>query len=85
MVDLTAKPFHLDEEGVRWVRDTIAGMTEEEKIGQLFVNMGSSRDEAYLADMVNRYHIGAVRYQPGPAAEIGSRTGSSSTTRKSPC
>ena len=70
MVDLTAKPFHLDEEGVRWVRDTIAGMTEEEKIGQLFVNMGSSRDEAYLADMVNRYHIGAVRYQPGPAAEI---------------
>ena len=70
MVDLTAKPFHLDEEGVRWVRDTIAGMTDEEKIGQLFVNMGSSRDEAYLADMVNRYHIGAVRYQPGPAAEI---------------
>jgi len=70
MVDLTAKPFNLDDDGVRWVRDTIAGMTDEEKIGQLFVNMGSSRTKEYLTDMVNRYHIGAVRYQPGPAAEI---------------
>jgi beta-N-acetylhexosaminidase len=70
MVDLTAVPFGLDEAGVAWVRDTIAGMTDEEKIGQLFVNMGSSRDEAYLTEMVSRYHIAAVRYQPGPAAEI---------------
>ena len=70
MVDLTAKPYHLDAEGVAWVTNTLAGMTDEEKIGQLFVNMGSSRDEAYLTEMVQRYHIAAVRYQPGPAAEI---------------
>lgn len=70
MVDLTAAPFNLDEEGVAWVRDTIAAMSDEEKIGQLFVNMGSSRSEEYLTDMVNRYHIAAVRYQPGPAEEI---------------
>jgi beta-N-acetylhexosaminidase len=70
MVDLTAKPFHLAEDDVAWVRDTIAGMSDEEKIGQLFVNMGSSRDADYLTDMVSRYHIAAVRYQPGPAAEI---------------
>ena len=70
MVDLTVQPFNLDAEGVAWVRDTIAGMTLEEKIGQLFVNMGSSRDEAYLKDMVDQYHIAAVRYQPGPASDI---------------
>ena len=70
MVDLTAKPFDLDADGVRWVTDTLAAMTDEEKVGQLFVNMGSSRDEEYLTDMVQRYHIAAVRYQPGPAAEI---------------
>jgi len=70
MVDLTATPYNLDAEGVRWVNETLAGMTDEEKVGQLFVNMGSSRDEAYLTDMVQRYHIAAVRYQPGPAAEI---------------
>lgn len=70
MVDLKATPFNLDDEGVQWVTDTLAGMTDEEKVGQLFVNMGSSREEEYLTEMVDKYHIAAVRYQPGPAAEI---------------
>jgi beta-N-acetylhexosaminidase len=70
MVDLHAKPFHLDDEGIAWVESTIASMSLEEKIQQLFVNMGSSRDEAYLKDVVTRYRFGAVRYNPGPSAEI---------------
>ena len=70
MVDLTAQPFNLDEEGVAWVHETLAGMTDEEKVGQLFVNMGSSRTEEYLTEMVEKYHIAAVRYQPGTAAEV---------------
>ena len=39
-VDLTTKPYNLDAEGIKWVKDTIAGMSVEEKIGQLFINMG---------------------------------------------
>ena len=69
-VDLKAKPFNLSDEDIKWVTDTITGMTIEEKIGQLFVNMGSSRTEEYLTDMVNNYHIGAVRYNPGTAEEV---------------
>ena len=42
-VDLTTKPYNLDAEGIKWVKDTIAGMSVEEKIGQLFINMGSER------------------------------------------
>lgn len=70
MVNLQAKPYNLDEAGVKWVQDTIKNMTIEEKIGQLFVNMGSSRDKKYLTDMLDNYHIGAVRYNPGKAEEI---------------
>lgn len=70
MVDLKAQPFNLDDEGVAWVEQTIAGMTDEEKIGQLFVNMGSERTEEYLGDVVDTYHIGAVRYVPGKADEV---------------
>jgi beta-N-acetylhexosaminidase len=70
VVDLKAKPYFLDDEGVKWVEETIAVMTLEEKIGQLFINMGASRDEAYLKDVLNRYHIGGVRYNPGPAAAV---------------
>lgn len=69
-VDLKAKPYFLDEEAVKWVEDTISGMTVEEKIGQLFVNMGSSREESYLKDVVTKYKFGAVRYNPGTAKEV---------------
>ena len=63
MVDMKAKPFYLSEEDCKWVEETIAGMTTEEKIGQLFFNMGSSRDEEYLKMTVDKYR----RYplQPG--------------------
>ena len=43
-IDLKAKPFYLSDEDIKWVEETIANMTIEEKIGQLFVNMGASRD-----------------------------------------
>ena len=70
MVDLKAKPYDLDDEGIRWVEDTIASMTLEEKIGQLFVNMGASRTEEYLTQVLRDYKFGAVRYNPGKAAEV---------------
>ncbi len=48
-VDLRKQPYNLDDEGVKWVEETIKSMTlEEKKIGQLFINMGASRDEEYL-------------------------------------
>lgn len=70
MVDMKAKPFYLDDEDCRWVEETIAGMTIEEKIGQLFFNMGSSRDEDYLKMTVNKYHIGGIRYNPATSKEV---------------
>ena len=45
MVNLREKPYYLNEEQIQWVEDTIAGMTTEEKIGQLFVNMVANAEE----------------------------------------
>src|SRR5690606_4936070 len=70
MVDLRAVPYELDEEGVEWVESTLAAMSLDERIGQLFVNMGASRDEDYLKDAVDRYKFAGVRYNPGTAAEV---------------
>lgn len=70
MVNLKAKPYNLNDEDINWVKDTIKSMTLEEKIGQLFVNMGESRDEEYLKSVVNNYHIGGVRYNPASAEEV---------------
>ncbi|MBC5996726.1 beta-hexosaminidase [Romboutsia ilealis] len=70
MVNLRIQPYNLDDEGVKWVQDTIANMTIEEKIGQLFINMGASRDEEYLKGVLDNYHIAGVRYNPGTAEEV---------------
>lgn len=69
-VNLREKPYFLEDEDIKWVEDTIAGMTTEEKIGQLFVNMGSDRSEEYLKDVLEKYKIGAVRYNPGTSKEV---------------
>lgn len=70
MVDLKAKPFYLTDEDIAWVEETIAGMSLEEKIGQMFINLGSSFDEEYLEQVVTKYHVGGVRYNPGTARQV---------------
>ena len=70
LVDLTKKPYNLDAAGIAWVEETIANMTLDEKIGQLFVNMGAERSEEYLTGVLDDYKIAAVRYNKGPASEV---------------
>ena len=65
LVDLTQKPYCLDAQAITWVESTIASMNLDEKIGQLFVNMGSSRTEEYLTQVLKDYKIAAVRYNLG--------------------
>ncbi len=63
MVDLRKKPFYLSEEDIRWVTETVDKMTEEEKAGQLFVHMVGDRSEEGLIRLVEKYHVGGIRYQ----------------------
>ena len=67
MVDLKKKPYNLSDEQIQWVEDTIASMTIDEKIGQLFVNMVTDRSPQALKEVVDTYHPGAIRYQNAPA------------------
>ena len=61
-VDLKAIPYCLSDADIAWVEATIAGMTDEEKVGQLFFdNRGMAPDEE-LIELVTKYHIGGYRY-----------------------
>lgn len=70
MVNLREKPYYLKDEDIRWVEDTIASMTDEEKIGQLFVNMVTSRKPEDLENVVKNYHVGAIRYHNTSPEEL---------------
>ena len=70
LVDLTKKPYNLDQTAIDWVEETLSNMTVDEKIGQLFFNMGAERSEEYLTGVLDDYKIAAVRYNKGPASEV---------------
>ena len=48
MVNLKTRPFCLDQEAIDWVEETLAGMSLEEKAGQVFCPMGFSDDTDLL-------------------------------------
>jgi len=70
MVNLKEKPFYLSDEKIRWVEDTIASMTLEEKIGQLFINLTLNRSPEMIATLCEKYHIGGVRWQGGTLEQV---------------
>lgn len=75
-VDLNAVPYQLDEGQLGWVEETLAGMTVEEKVGQLFVHLfhfGAdvfSGTELPNTEILTKYHIGGARYHGGTAAQV---------------
>ncbi len=62
-VDLTAKPYNLSAEDIAWVEDTIAGMSIEEKIGQLFISHNRNLDVDEAQEKISKYHYGGQRYK----------------------
>lgn len=76
VVDLTKKPYNLNPEQIDWVETTLAGMTDEEKIGQLFVNLFFFGGDMFSGNnltneqILDKYHIGGVRYMNGTPEQV---------------
>ncbi|VXC27841.1 Beta-N-acetylhexosaminidase [Arthrobacter sp. 9V] len=70
LVDLKAAPFNLDDSAVDWVESAIGSMTLEEKIGQLFINHNNDYSPAYLDGVLENFHVGGMRYRPGPSSAV---------------
>lgn len=70
MVDLTGRPFHLREKDVQWVQDTLAGMTLEEKVGQIFCPIGTNGEEGYLRHLLADLKVGAMMFRMAPKDEL---------------
>jgi len=70
LVDLKAKPYYLSNEDINWVESTIEGMTSEEKIGQLFINLFMNFDIEKSKELLDKYHIGGARYLGGKSDKV---------------
>lgn len=70
MLDLRAKPFYLSDEDIRWVEDTRASLTLEEKLGQLFFSIGYSPNEQYLQYEILNRNPGGLMFRTGKTEEL---------------
>ncbi|GAC1489090.1 MAG: glycoside hydrolase family 3 N-terminal domain-containing protein [Pseudarthrobacter sp.] len=69
-VDHKATPSNLDDPAIDWVNSTLESMTLEEKIGQLFINHNNDYSPEYLDGVLENYHVGGMRYRPGPSDAV---------------
>lgn len=72
MIDIYAKPFYLDEEQAAWVRETLAGMSLDEKVEQLFCPIVYSNDEKELTEFIKKHRVGGIMFRAGQSGEIQS-------------
>ena len=61
---LAAAPFHLDADGIVWVRQTLARLTPDERIRQLF-NLRSAGDDPALLAAQQAFRPGSITRQAG--------------------
>ena len=53
-INLKAKPFYLSDEDIKWVEETLANLTLDEKIGQVFVDMLWNNTEEEVVERIQR-------------------------------
>jgi beta-N-acetylhexosaminidase len=70
VVDLSAKPFNLNQEDIRWVQSTIAGMTLEEKIAQLLCLIGFSNEAEFYRNVAQNIRPAGLMLRPKTAAQV---------------
>jgi len=71
-MNLKAKPFYLNDEQIAWVDSTLASMTLEEKVGQLFCPISYSSNPGYLQYQLLRFHVGGLLFKTSPSTEVRS-------------
>ncbi|MEG1639995.1 MAG: glycoside hydrolase family 3 N-terminal domain-containing protein [Ruthenibacterium sp.] len=69
-IDFKAKPFYLNDKDIAWVNETLAHLTTEQKIGQLFCTLGANDDEDALNFLIKQIGIGGMMYRPSNAENV---------------
>lgn len=70
MVELHKNPFYLNESQIEWVKNTLADMTLEEKLAQLFIVVGLSDNVEDVLEMYQEYPFGGIMYRPCSAEKL---------------
>ena len=70
MTELSRSPFNLSGEDIKWVNDTLSGMTDDEKIAQLFCLVAYTSEPDYLDYLSSVLKVGGIMCRVMPTEEV---------------
>lgn len=70
MVDLSAKPYFLNKDQIKYVQNTVENMSLDEKVGQLFFVIGQDENQVNIEEFIKKYQPGGMMYRPDQAKKI---------------
>lgn len=70
MLDLTQAPYHLTIEQIKALKQLVANMSTDAKIGQLFFVIGQDETQVNISDFIKRYQPGGIMYRPDTSTKI---------------
>lgn len=74
MADITKAPFHLTKEQCKWVEETLASLSAEEKTGQVFHGVAACETKEVIMEKCRRLHLGGITFRADKAESIKTRT-----------
>lgn len=75
MVNLNAKPYNLNENESKFIKDQVKKMSTDAKIGQLFFVIGQDENAVNIRDFIKKYQPGGIMYRPDNAEKIKREVG----------
>ncbi|MFV0466662.1 MAG: glycoside hydrolase family 3 protein [Lachnospiraceae bacterium] len=83
-IKLKEKPFNLGDEQIEWVENTFAGMTLDEKVGQLFCPSISMFNKKTVRHYTQDLKIGSLMIRPFPVKGLQAKIRHLQTSSKYP-
>jgi beta-N-acetylhexosaminidase len=69
-IDLSKKPYYLNDTQISFVKEKTKNMTLEEKVGQLFFVISQDDNRVDLKDFIDKYKPGGMMFRPEAAEKI---------------
>lgn len=66
---LNIAPYNLSDEEIAWVYDTLGGMSQEDKIRQMFCSIAYTDNEPYLKSIADQ-GLGGLMCRPMSSGEL---------------
>lgn len=84
MVDLSAKPYFLNKDQIKYVQNTVKNMSTDEKVGQLFFVIGQDENQVNIEEFIKKYQPGGMMYRPDKAKKIKHEIATAQSASKIP-